>query len=361
MKLCNIFKKNCKAVKQSSNNFLQSKNDVITQKIENSFIAASSNIGKRNSQQDYYCISSNKANNAYISILCDGMGGMESGGLASSTAAESIKSAFYEFNIETCDPFDFLENAIFHSDIIVSNLTNENGNAINSGTTLIASIIIKNKLYWASVGDSRIYLIRNNNIQQLTKDQNYGEILLMQLYSGTITIDEANADPQKDALTHYIGIGNLNNINMPNEPLILNKDDIILMCSDGLYRTLETDDILKSIQKHNDNLPLSAWLLVTTAINKDLPHQDNTTVILIKSPFDNNMDESTHPNLKTKDSDNQLSFKTIKDKDDTNLKVHFEHQNISNKSESSNNDSIETLQQRQRPNNGVSVTEIINK
>lgn len=360
MKICNIFKKKYKINKQTNDISPPLKNDIITQKTEDNFIAASTNIGKRNSQQDYYCISSNKANNAYICILCDGMGGMENGDLASKTAAEYVVKSFYEFNIETSDPFEFLEKAIFHSDILVSNLTDKNGNAINSGTTLIASIIINDKLYWASVGDSRIYLISEGNIQQLTKDQNYGEILLMQLCAGKITVEEANADPQKDALTHYIGIGNLNNINMPNKPLLLKKDDIILMCSDGLYRTLETDDILSLLQEHNNNLPLAAWLLVNTAINKDLPHQDNTTVILIRSPNDTNSKEKSENDEKPEVSNNQQNLRLKKEISDINQKTHIENQDSSEKSETPNNGIIKTVQQRQRPANGVSVTEIIN-
>lgn len=254
-----------------------------TQKADEICAAASTDIGRRRYQQDCYRIPSGTPDSAFLCVLCDGMGGMENGEKASQTAADLLADAFAQAEKMPQEPFDFLEKNIYEADRRVSHLTDANGNPLQSGSTLLAALADGDKLYWASVGDSRIYLLHDGQLQQLTRDQNYGEVLLQQLRIGQITIDEANADPQKDALTHFIGIGDLNSINMPNEPLHLEADDIVLMCSDGLYRTLEEDEICTILRENKTNLPFAAWALVQAAIGKNLPYQDNTTVVLLRA------------------------------------------------------------------------------
>lgn len=253
-----------------------------TQKIEDVCTAASTHIGQRPNQQDCFRIPTNTPNGPFLCVLCDGMGGMESGEIASRTAADTLKNAFETIKGKMENPFAFLEKTICEADRFVSRLTDKHGNILHSGSTLLAAIVNDDKLYWASVGDSRIYLLRGKKLQQLTRDQTYSEILLQQLQTGQITVDEANADPQKDALTHFVGMGELNNINMPDRPLQLKKDDLILLCSDGLYRTLEPEEIRSILTKNSTNLPFAAWALVQAAINKRIPQQDNTTVVLLR-------------------------------------------------------------------------------
>lgn len=253
-----------------------------TQKAADLCTAASTHIGRRTYQQDCYRIPNDVPSSTFLCVLCDGMGGMENGELASQTAADTLVRAFEDAGNKPKEPLHFLEENIYAADHLVSRLTDAHGNPLHSGSTLLAAIADGDKLYWASVGDSRIYLLRGGQLQQLTRDQNYGEILLQQLQTGQITIDEANANPQKDALTHFIGIGSLNNINMPAAPLQLEADDIILMCSDGLYRTLEESEICTILAENQTNLPFAAWALVQAAIDKNMPHQDNTTAVLLR-------------------------------------------------------------------------------
>ena len=221
------------------------KTGLSTQKTADICAAASTHIGRRAYQQDCYCIPSDTSGGAFLCVLCDGMGGMESGELASQTAANALTAAFEKAGRKVEKPFEFLEKNILEIDRTVHQLTDAHGNPLRSGTTLLAAIADADKLYWASVGDSRIYLLHGGQLRQLTRDQNYGEVLLQQLLTGKISIEEANADPQKDALTHFVGIGDLNNINMPAAAQPLGADDIVLLCSDGLYRSLEEEEMQK--------------------------------------------------------------------------------------------------------------------
>lgn len=258
------------------------KTGLSTQKTADICAAASTHIGRRAYQQDCYCIPSDTSGGAFLCVLCDGMGGMESGELASQTAANALTAAFEKAGRKVEKPFEFLKKNILEIDRTVHQLTDAHGNPLRSGTTLLAAIADADKLYWASVGDSRIYLLHGGQLRQLTRDQNYGEVLLQQLLTGKISIEEANADPQKDALTHFVGIGDLNNINMPAAAQPLGADDIVLLCSDGLYRSLEEEEICKILLQQKDNLPFAAWALVQAAIGKNLTYQDNTTVVLLR-------------------------------------------------------------------------------
>lgn len=264
-----------------------------TIKTDDLLVACSTSIGTREYQQDYALVPGFAAieNGKYLCVLCDGMGGMEQGELASRTAAEHLNREFLETD-SSIDYSEFLADKISEANNLVVNMEDENGNQIETGSTLTAIIVDGDKLYWASVGDSRIYLFRSGQLSQLTTDQNYGTILLNQLNQGQITIEQANADPLKDALTNYIGMEKDLEIDMPQQASQLLQGDIIVMCSDGLYRTLEDEEISQILGENGSNIPLAAYMLIQAVTEKGNANQDNTTVILAKYSDKNSSKEN---------------------------------------------------------------------
>ena len=127
---------------------------------------ARSSVGNRNYQQDALYVSESKVLSAnkkirLLAVVCDGMGGMADGGKASRTAIQMMVQGFK--NIEKAPQVNipaFFQQGIYAIDQVVSAFPKENGRG--SGTTMVACIVEDNKLYWASVGDSRIYIIRGD-------------------------------------------------------------------------------------------------------------------------------------------------------------------------------------------------------
>lgn len=246
------------------------------------------NIGSREVQQDTIRTDDDYAyaySQKMIAVLCDGMGGLSGGEIASKLCADTLYNAFYSVNFDSNDDNDissFYEYLIREMDKDVNKLKDSNGMPLNAGTTLISTIIINDKLYLASVGDSRIYFLRNNVIQCLTLDHNYKMILDRKVKNGLITEKQAQTDPQKDALVSFLGIGGIKYIDINQKPIELIDKDYIVLCSDGLYRTIKEQEILKTVTGFGDDMQAAAEALVNAVIKKKKRHQDNISVIAIK-------------------------------------------------------------------------------
>ncbi len=283
---------------ESRINLVDSQSNVITEKIEEERcfirktiegnnkirVGFAQHIGSREVQQDAIRTDDDYAyadSQKMISILCDGMGGLSGGEIASKLCADTLYNAFYSVGVDD-DVSSFYEFVIREMDKDVNNLKDSNGMSVKAGTTLISVIIIKDKLYLASVGDSRIYFLRNNEIKCLTLDHNYKMILDHKVKNGLITEEQAQTDPQKEALVSFLGIGDLKYIDLNQKPIKLNNGDYIVLCSDGLYRTLSEREILKIVTKSGNDMQSAAEVLVNSAVGKKKRHQDNTSVIAIK-------------------------------------------------------------------------------
>ncbi len=149
----------------------------------------------------------------------------------------------------------------------------ENKEYEGMGTTLEICLIYNNRAYIAHIGDSRIYRIRKGIIRQLTQDHSYVETLVEQ---GTITKEEAKHHPKKNMLTRALGC------NAFVEPDVLvrgfQKEDIMIICSDGLTNMVNNQEIFKLVTNNFETAPKELVKLANQ--NGGL---DNITVIAIKN------------------------------------------------------------------------------
>ena len=239
-------------------------------------------IGVRSEQQDSFGY--NLRCDEGIVVVCDGMGGREAGSVASSVAVKNVLDA-YEGNFSDASITELLIDCANETDQKICNLCDENGVKLNSGTTMVAVAIKDYSLCWCSVGDSRAYLARKGEFVQFTQDQNYKTVLDEKLRANLITEDAYAVEMKRgEALISFLGIGNLSLIDYNNLPLQLEKDDKIIIMTDGLYKVLEDEEIARVADNFsNIEDALNALEIKTKkqAKKKNIS-RDNMTVALIK-------------------------------------------------------------------------------
>ncbi len=176
-------------------------------------------------------------------VICDGMGGHKAGEVASKKAVDTVIE--YVKNHENDENYeDILVKSIELANKEVYNDSINNVEHSNMGTTIVACLIYDDNAIVANVGDSRLYLYRNGDLNQITVDHSLVNDLLA---SGTITEQEAIDFEQKNVITRSLGIQD--NVKVDTFNLKLENEDIILMCTDGLTSQLEDYEISDTLKE----------------------------------------------------------------------------------------------------------------
>ena len=210
---------------------------------------ATSDVGKiRKVNEDAYFISL-KEDKIQLYVVADGMGGYEKGEVASLLAVTSVRDYVLENYDKYEEPKDnflkLLKEATQYANMVVYNKSQESATKELMGTTLDTCLFYKNKIYISHIGDSRIYRIRKGIIRRLTKDHSYVQELVDE---GKITKEEAKDHPKKNMIMKAIGIEE--SIEPDLSIKGFQKDDIVLMCSDGLTNMVPDDEILKILNEN---------------------------------------------------------------------------------------------------------------
>ena len=240
-------------------------------------IASYMSIGTRNNQQDSVRFDHNEFST--VCVVCDGMGGLSGGERASALAAQGMTQHLLE-NAQATDISTEMGRAALRLNEKVKDIRDSENRKMEAGTTLTAVFIRNGELFWCGIGDSHIYLYRVGELRQLNIDHNFGVHLDQMVQEGSITTEEALRHPQRAALTSYLGIQELTLISGNRMPFPLQKDDVLLQCTDGLYRCL-SDDAICQILNDTKDLKQASKLLVETALTFPGAH-DNTSVLLTK-------------------------------------------------------------------------------
>ena len=238
---------------------------------------AKSDQGKvREINQDYFYIS-NSLDEVQLYILADGMGGYNGGEIASKLAVQTAKN-YIENNFKDIEKdkdsiIQLVASSMEYANMCVYEEAQKNAELEGMGTTLEVCLIYNNKAYIGHIGDSRIYRIRKAFIRKLTQDHSYVQKLVK---DGTITQEQAEKHPQKNILLKVLGC------NAFIEPDVMVKgflkDDILVMCSDGLSNMVAQDDIYKMASKDIEQATIE---LVNKA--NENGGFDNITVVIIKN------------------------------------------------------------------------------
>lgn len=236
---------------------------------------ARTDIGKaRDMNQDYYYIPSSE-NDLQIYILADGMGGYNGGEIASKLAVQTVRE-YIENNFDKIEHtkeeiLNMIKKSMENANSVVYEESKKDDNLQGMGTTLDVCFIYNNKIYIGHVGDSRVYLIRKEIARKITKDHSYVQQLVE---DKKITREEAEHHPKKNMLLKALGCTSY------VEPDIrarnIEKDDIFLMCSDGLTNMVEESKMYEVVEQYKEKAP---EILVNLA--NDVGGYDNITVITI--------------------------------------------------------------------------------
>ena len=234
-------------------------------------------IGMREEQQDAFIFSNvysddDNADIGCVAVLADGMGGLADGYTAASTGVEEFLNVYSSEVKDGELTLAAMEDAVYSANRAVCRIG-------NSGATLIGAVVRDKELCWVSVGDSHIYLMRNGMLRQLNVDHIYARELDEMACRGEITFQEAASNYEREALTSYLGLDTLSEIDKNERRFPLRMGDIILLCSDGVYKTLGNDEIEMILSNSKRR---TAQALINAVEQKQRAAQDNATAVIFK-------------------------------------------------------------------------------
>ena len=243
-------------------------------------IANLQGLGARARQEDSFTVA-NAFNGAMareqglLFAVCDGMGGMRDGKLASEAAIQSLRQSFLSMD-RSDDLAAQLEQSVYQASYQVESLIGGDG-----GSTVVIGIVYQNSLYYASVGDSFLYLLRNGNLLRLNTEHN----LCHQNYLEAIRNGDMDPLPYQDrpdaaALTEFLGMVGMDEVEHSVRPLPLDPGDVLLACSDGVGGVLSPKDVAEALQKPTAEEMCSDLEARIVSYNK--VNQDNYTAIIVK-------------------------------------------------------------------------------
>ncbi len=206
-------------------------------------------------------------------VVCDGMGGVSGGQVASAICVEKVSDAInrgYRNNMTVKTAQNLLNSAICAANASIFDEAQKDKTLSGMGTTVVAVMVIRGIAVIAHVGDSRAYLF-GEDIKLLTKDHSLVQFLVD---SGKITEDEAKIHPDRNIITRAVGI--LSFVDVDFDIIDVDENSSILVCTDGLNGAVEDDRILEVIKEYGENSPKK---LIETAISSG--GRDNITAVLL--------------------------------------------------------------------------------
>lgn len=236
-------------------------------------------LGDREENQDR--CAADRSNGNVLLVVADGMGGHTGGALAAETAVDSLRQSF-AMAAGDVDCREFLRTAIEKAHDAVVATGTKIGVGSRPRATCAACLVHDDQAVWAHVGDSRIYLLRDGEITTRTRDHTPIESLLQ---DGLISEAEVAGHPMRHYVEYCLG-------GLAERPLItvsqavpLAADDLLLVCSDGLWSSLADADLAAG---PGADMTLEDWLARITgrAVRAATPNADNTTAVALRVQAD---------------------------------------------------------------------------
>lgn len=243
------------------------------------------NVGKRKNQEDSFGVSNIKDHTlcrakGVMAVVADGMGGLQGGEDVSSIAVLSMLQGFSDMRYRGTNEQE-LDRLLRNTVTTVNKELERTVGLKKAGSTLMAVIIHDRSLSWISVGDSRTALFRGGRLTDLNRKHIFAAELDEMVRQGRITEQQAKTHPDRDKLTSYIGMGELKYTDRSVRPMQLSAGDKVILMSDGVFNTLTDSEIERIL-----NLPIQliGEQLERAVLQKNNPHQDNFTAVILEVP-----------------------------------------------------------------------------
>lgn len=234
---------------------------------------SATDIGKRRETNEDYVFTSDVpvGNLPNLFIVADGMGGHNAGDFASQQTVKTVVSTIDE--ITETEPKEIIKQAIAKANSYIRQKSLEDEQMSGMGTTLVVATCIQNKLIVANIGDSRLYVIGEGMVQ-VTRDHSLVEEMVKM---GGIDKKSARNHPDKNIITRAVGVKD--EVEADFFTVVIEPEDKILLCTDGLTNMLEDEEIEVIVRSSQDVAEIAGNLI--TAANEH-GGRDNIGVILVK-------------------------------------------------------------------------------
>lgn len=209
-----------------------------------------------------------------VFVVCDGMGGMAAGELASSTAVAALLEFFSQQAGSAATAEEKLFRSVLQAHARVCALSQQDETLQGMGTTLVAACVDDRNLVIGNVGDSRAYFLREGACVQVTHDHSF---VAEQVRMGAMNEEQAGASPLKSLITR--AIGQIDPVEPDIFKAVIEPGDILLLTSDGLTRYADADEIA-SLILGSGTLEQACQALIDTA--KAQGAVDNVTCLLLQ-------------------------------------------------------------------------------
>ncbi len=230
---------------------------------------------KRHMNQDYVFASENAVGNfPNLFIVADGMGGHKAGDYASRVCVKTLLESVANSTLKT--QIGVLEEAIAAANMRIYEDAAGNSDLEGMGTTLVAAVVMNNNvLYVANVGDSRLYVVDEEEIRQITEDHSLVEEMVK---NGELDRNEVRFHPNKNVITRAVGTAKV--VVADYFEVQLKPGDKILLCSDGLSNMIEDGEMQYIVNYYEEDVEKAAAKLVKKA--NDNGGKDNISVVLVQ-------------------------------------------------------------------------------
>lgn len=214
-------------------------------------------------------------------IVADGMGGHRGGATASRLAAETVKAQF--LGSETTDIPTALKESLTRANARIFSEAQSNPELRGMGTTTSVLAVRGDRGWLAHVGDSRIYLVRNDRITQLTEDHS---LVATMVREGLLTSAEAETHPRRNVLQRSMGVAEEVEVDVRG-PIELQEGDVFILCSDGLHGLVKENELKEIARKP---IEAAADEFLQKALERGAP--DNVTVIVARVEVTDDLDDT---------------------------------------------------------------------
>lgn len=229
-------------------------------------------LGDRQDNQDRAAVA--VAEDAAMLLVFDGMGGHSDGARAAETALKVVQDIFTAAKLPVLDPQGFLYMALARAHDEVVQLGVNVAVDFRPRATCAVCLVQDSGSFWAHIGDSRIYQVRDGHVLARSRDHSHVEVLIQE---GAITEEEALDHPMRNFVECCLG-GDAPVPDMSITSMLpLLPDDVLLACSDGLWSGLADDEMAKIGLPGENNLVDNLKALSIKALNANSPYSDNTT------------------------------------------------------------------------------------